>query len=110
MKKIIPGNKDATGAYVKQDLPPPAPDVNAPAPTFLSQDIDLASLLEGQILALARTTQHLLVKSTTAMNKDDIASLATLIKITMELRLKEKELLDKLEDDALDALSRPKSP
>lgn len=98
-RKIVPpSNKDINGAY----LPPvPPPVVSGETPSFKDPDVDLQGLLYGQLLALARTTKIYVERSLLSMTKDDVAALATLIKVTMELRAQEKELFDKLTEEEL---------
>lgn len=90
------GVKDDQGAFVKVG-PQPEP----PAPRFKRSETDLEEMLNGQILALGRTTKALLERSVAGLNKDEVASLATCIKLTLELREKEKALLNDMSDDEL---------
>lgn len=94
MTRSIPpgqGNKDAQGAYLPVDPPP--------------SDIDLASVLDRQLLTLWRVTQQLAKDSARGLTRDEIQSLATCIKITMELKAKENELLDRMNVEELQRLS-----
>lgn len=69
-------------------------------------DTSLSEVLGRQLLALSRITRHLATKATdNTMTVPEIGALATLIKITMELKVKENELLDKLTDEELAASS-----
>lgn len=100
MKRSIPGLKDSTGAYcppegAKKDTP----RVSAPA---VDPDLSLDDILKRQLTALNRITIQLTTRSASGdMTKDEIQSLATCIKVTLELKAKESELLDDLTDEEL---------
>jgi len=86
----VPGVKDDNGAYV-------------PTPKTVKPPLSLDRILEDQLTVLNEVTLQLLGKSKLSnFNKDDIASLATCIKVTMDLKAKEKELLDTLTDEELE--------
>lgn len=88
--------KDKHGAYLPED-PVPTPKN--------TRSLSLGQILERQVLALERTSIELLKASASGMNKDQIQSLATCIKITMELKIKENEMLDALDDSELEAIA-----
>lgn len=67
--------------------------------------ISLDSILDRQLLALHRVTKQLVRLSNGQMTKDEIQSLATCIRITMELKAKEKELLDTMSDEDLEKVA-----
>ncbi len=77
---------------------PPVPAVRHPK--------GLDEILEIQIEGLARLTQ-LIVQEITGRNytKDTAQQLAICIKVTMELKAKEKDLLDKLSEGELEAIA-----
>ena len=91
--------KDVNGSYIKPEEPKKPEDTT---PVFKDADVDLDSLLHGQLLALARMTKHLVDSSLHGADKDNVDSLSKCIKLTLELKEKERELLDKLEDEDLD--------
>lgn len=95
-KRSIPGYKDENGCYVKASEVLPV-DIFSPTP-----DVSLDDILKRQLTALDRVTRQLTTKSSTgAMSKDEIQSLATVLKITMELKIREKEVLDDMDDEDL---------
>ena len=65
------------------------------------EELSLDSILRRQMEALDQTTTQLLHKSKGIMTKDDIQSLATCIKITLELKAKEAALLADISDEDL---------
>lgn len=79
------GIKDDSGAYV------PIPDVAA----------DLDSILAAQLKGLAELTKHICTVIKQGPERETAQQLATCIKITMELKAKENELLDDLSDEEL---------
>lgn len=99
MKRSIPGLKDEHGVYVNAPVKEPEQvKVQAPDP-----DLSLDDILKRQLLALNRVTVQLTTRSASGdMTKDEIQSLATCIKVTLELKAKENELLDTLSDEELE--------
>lgn len=95
--------KDEHGAYLPLEGPSKSVEVpksHSPSPS----DTSLEEVLGRQLLALERITRHLATKATdNTMTVPEIGALATLIKITMELKAKENELLDKLTSEELKA-------
>ncbi len=86
----LPGIKDAEGAYTKVESP----------------SISIDSILANQLEALARVSKQLLQQSKGfVLSKDEIQSLATCIKVTMDLKARENELLEGLSDEDLEKLS-----
>lgn len=74
----------------------------APKPSTIV-DISIDSILSKQLLALERVTKQLVFRSTSGeMTRDEIQSLATCIKITLDLKSGEKDLLDSLSDEELE--------
>jgi hypothetical protein len=65
------------------------------------EELSLDRILKRQLEALDETTSQLLSKSKGLMSKDDIQSLATCIKITLELKAKEAALLADINDEDL---------
>jgi hypothetical protein len=99
MRKIVNGIKDSNGAYLPQE---PA---SKPAPEK-PVDTNLDNMLYLQLETLARATGALHGASYRGLTKDEIQSLNTCIKLTMELKAKEKELLDNLTDEELEKLAK----
>lgn len=66
-----------------------------------ASDISLDDILKKQLQALYRVTKQLARNSVGVMTKDDIQSLAVCIRVTMDLKAKENDLLDKLTDEEL---------
>lgn len=87
------GTKDANGAFL------PAKKL----PTIST--VDLGDMLTKQLLALAWVTTSLADKAKTGLTKDEIQSLATCIKLTMELKSEQKELMDELDDSELEQIA-----
>ncbi len=110
----IPGSvKDDNGFYQKAPKrePEAVPPSSDPAPPSSSYAIHRTSrglddILNQQLLALENATQQLCIKSVTGLNKDEIQSLATLTKLTMELKAKENTMLDALSEDALKEIAK----
>lgn len=67
--------------------------------------LTLDEMLNRQLVALERVTNQLSRESISGLTKDEIASLATCIKLTMELKAKQKSLLDDLSEEELQALA-----
>jgi phage FluMu protein gp41 len=67
--------------------------------------LTLDEMLNRQLVALERVTNQLSRESLSGLNKDEIASLATCIKLTMDLKAKQKSLLDDLSEEELQALA-----
>ena len=89
--------KDALGAYIKE-APVPQPE---PLP---STPDSIDALLERQMLALDRVTRQLVIAASTGvMTKDEIQSLSTVMKLTIELKERENELLDGLTEEQVQA-------
>lgn len=75
-------------------------------PVDSPKNLSLDDILERQLLALHRVTRQLTLTSATgAMTKDEIMSLATCIKITMDLKARENELLEALSDEDLEKVA-----
>ncbi len=95
--KIDPAKAKLVAAVVQgseSPLPTQSPDISVPG--------SLDDMLRRQLTALGRVTAQLTKRATTeTMTKDEIQSLATCIKVTMELKAKENELLDGLSDEEL---------
>lgn len=98
----VPGVKDDKGAYV----PAVVGAFKYEGPLAIKEpdpEVSLDDILGKQLLALARVTKQLVMASSGGgMTKDEIQSLATCIKVTMDLKAKEKELLDTLTDEELE--------
>lgn len=102
-KKIIPGYKDESGSYVKEPTPP-APISNSDPKI---SDISLDDLLDKHLLILFRETKNLLMESSSGkLNKDNSQCMRDNIKLLIELKKKEKELLDALSDEDLERLTK----
>lgn len=77
-----------------------------PRPIVVS-DASLDNILNRQLLALERVTLQLLTSANSGkMTGAEIQSLATCIKITLELKSNEKELLADLSDEQLEAAAK----
>ena len=73
---------------------------------LIPSEVSLDAILDRQLLALHRVTKQLASLSVSGqMTKDEIQSLATCIRVTMDLKAKEKELLDKMSDDDLEKVA-----
>ncbi len=95
--------KDENGMYIKEEPPKTA----APPPALTVQDVLLDDILKRQLTALSRVTRQLVLSATAGyMTKDEIQSLATCIKVTMELKMKENELLEALTDEDLEKIAK----
>lgn len=91
MTRRLVSPKDANGAYE-----PPEPLTGS-----------LEDVLNRQMSALELVTRQLLqCAKSGVMTKDEIQSLATCIKVTMELKAKQKELLDALPLEELEKLAQ----
>ena len=65
-------------------------------------DISLDSILKRQLQTLQRVTKHIANSSLVGpLTKDEIQSLATCIRLTMDLKEKENEILDRMSDEDL---------
>lgn len=101
MKKIIiplPGIKDTNGAFIK---PPAGPKKSRdPKPS----DISLDDLLQKHLLLLYRETRVLLEQSmeSSGLNKDDSLKMRENARLIMELKKRQKELLDDMSDEDLE--------
>lgn len=99
-KRSIPtGTKDENGIYHPSKVETRSPDVpNAPRGT-------LDSILQQQLAGLERLTS-IIVRAITAgdITKDTAQQLATMVKITMDLKAKENELLDSMSNEELEKL------
>lgn len=97
--------KDANGAYLPPEQTPslpPAPEVEKPQVPRLSFD----DILRLQWLALERTSQKLARDSVHGLERDQIASLALLTKLTLDLKSKENEILERLTPEELAELAQ----
>lgn len=92
--------KDRHGAYLPADPVPSTPNEGDVTP---KRGLSLGEILDRQVLALERASIQLLRASSDAsgLSKDQIQSLATCIKVTMELKVKENELLDNMSTEDL---------
>lgn len=72
--------------------------------SLVSSEISLDSILNRQLHILNRVTKQLSLSSSSGLTKDEIQSLATCIRITMDLKAKENELLDQMSDEELEKL------
>lgn len=75
-----------------------------------ANEISLTDLVNKHLLLLYRETRHLLVESTTGkLSKDSSTAMRENIRLLMEMKKKEKDLLDTLSNDELDALIKQKA-
>lgn len=65
------------------------------------EELSLDNILKRQLEALDQVTTQLLAKSKGFMTKDEIHSLATCIKITLDLKSREESFLAELSDEDL---------
>jgi len=72
--------------------------------SLITSEISLESILNRQLHILNRVTKQLSLSSSSGLTKDEIQSLATCIRLTMDLKAKENELLDQLSDEELEKL------
>lgn len=113
-RRIPGGVKDENGIYTRikaaEEVKPTVSIEAQVAPLGLGSsggpsDVSLDSILNRQLLALERVTKQLVIASSSgSMTKDEIQSLATCIKITLDLKAKEKELIDGMSDEELQRL------
>lgn len=79
---------------------------NTPEP-LAAGDISLDAILGKQLLALERVTRQLVLSASTGnMTKDEIYSLSTCIKITLELKGLEKDIIEDLSDEDLEKATK----
>lgn len=71
-----------------------------------SSDLSIDNILKSQLKLLKRITRQLghAAFSGQGLNRDEIQSLATIMRLTLDLKAKEKELLDGLTDEELEEL------
>lgn len=100
--------KDDTGAFIKASLPPieKKKAVRDPKPSQIS----LGELMDKHLLLLYRETRALLMESGNGgrLSKDSATMMRENLKLIVELRKKEKELLDQLSDDEIKKLIEEK--
>jgi len=105
MKKlIVPGVKDASGAYIKTEEPKPkAKRFREP----IASEISLNELMDKHLLLLFRETKMLLEESSKGqkLSKDSAHSMRENLKMIVDLKRKERELLDTLSTDELTKLA-----
>jgi len=104
-RRFVPPSpqKDKAGSYIKD----PGPTLEQQADNSRTRNsLTLVEILERQMLALERTTIHLLKGSVDGLSKDGILSLATCMKLTLELREKELEILDGMNDAELEEAAK----
>lgn len=112
-RKIIDGKiisqKDDNGAYLPSGLVPPtkAKRIREPSPS----GINLSSLMDKHLLLLYRETKHLLTESASGgkLSKDSSYAMRENLKLIMDLKKKEKELLDNLSNEDLAKLIKEKA-
>lgn len=95
-KRIVPGAvKDDKGIYIKQMPSKPETDIKV-------TDISLDDLIGKYYLILHRETKNLLIESAAGkLDKDSSQCMRDNIKLLLELKKKEKELLESLTDEEL---------
>ncbi len=107
-KIVIPGMKDATGAYVKEPAPiPPAPK---PYVEPNRDDVSLDDLLSRCLITLWRQVYALQEASSGGgkLTPAQALELRENTKLLMDLKKREKDLLDKMSDEELEELARKK--
>lgn len=98
--KIDPKKAEIIEQALKDDAPDSAP-TSDPKPS----DIDLDDLLDKQTLILYRETKNLLIESSKGLLSPAASgSLERVMKLTAELRKRQKELLENLSDEELEKL------
>jgi hypothetical protein len=108
-KKIITNNtiqqKDENGIYLPPVMvsPPKKKRVRDPKPA----DISLSDLMDKYLLLLYRETKHLLRESVSdgKLSKDSSHCMRENVRLIIDLKKKEKELLDSLSAEELDKLT-----
>ena len=109
-RKLLDGGmvsvKDENGSYLPSHSMPAKPEIKDP----LKSDISLTDLMDSHLLLLYRETRALLLESATGgkLNKDSALSMRENLKLIMELRKKEKELLESMSDEEIKALIEAK--
>lgn len=97
------GVKDSNGIFL-----PPTPKTEIKDPP--KSDINLNDLLDSHLLLLYRQTRALLIASAQngLLGKDESHCMRENLKLIMELKKKEKELLDELSDEEIERLIEAK--
>lgn len=110
-KKIVTGGqvsvKDSSGAYLPSHSSPPPKKTRIRRPKEpLPSDINLTDLIDKNLLILFRETQKLMRESGTLelLPKDSAHSVRENLKLLVELRKKEKEILDTMTDEDIEKL------
>lgn len=114
MKKIIRDGKvvgvqDESGAFLPPHMIPKETAKRGPKDPPKA-DINLDNLLDSYMLILFRETRSLLVATSKGgkLTKDDAQSMRDNMKLVMELKKKERELLDSLTDTDIQRLIEEK--
>lgn len=98
-RKIVTSVKDENGVYTRVEAEEKAMDQPSSLP---SPDTSLDDILKRQLTALDRVTRQLAMRASTgSMTKPEIDALATCIKVTLELKTKENEILDSLSEEQI---------
>lgn len=108
-RKIPGGLKDETGAYIK--LPKPVAVEEAPYTEPLRHDVSLDDLLSRCMLVLWREVYNLQEATSggSKLTKEQALELRENTRLLMELKKKEKDLLDGLSDEELADLASVQS-
>lgn len=112
-KKVVVSVKDATGAFVKQERYVPAEPAAPAAPPWVEPqigDISLDDLLSRCLRTLWREVRLLEMATHGGAKLTPIQAdqLRDNTKLLMDLKKREKDLLDGLSDEELEELSRKK--
>lgn len=99
MAKIIPGIiKDDNGMYLKQEFPkPPVKDVDP--------DLSIDGLLKKGLLGIDRSLKYILEEITAGkVDRETTGVLKDCMTMLHELKKKEQEILENLDDDQVEKL------
>lgn len=106
MKKSVPGYKNKDGSYIQEPKPAPvAVEVtSAPVP---DPELSIDELLRRGLLTIDRVMKITLMNvSGSGPTRNDVANLKDCMSILQDLKKNEKEILDKMTDEELEAASK----
>ncbi len=101
--------KDENGAFLPSHLIPQPKKRRIRAPK--AADINLSNLMDKHLLLLYRETKALMIESAKGnkLSKDSALAMRENLKLIMDLKKKEKDMLDNLSDEELSKLIEEKS-
>ena len=101
MRKIVQGVKDESGSYIKET------PVSVAVEDVTVVDLSLDSFMEKYLHLLHRETKALFLEAAQGkLSRDSSQSMRDNLKLIMELKKQEKQLLDNLTDDELKKLAK----